>query len=251
MAREEPRTLSLEINHRMVSFPEGVTVHRAAELNDIYIPSLCSHKDLSPFGGCRLCMVEIEGMRGYPLSCNTLAQEGMKVLTDTARVRELRQEILKLILPRAAAVVFTRSDSPRAAAPGGLFERGNLGVALDAALRFLVHHLAGFRSQGGKRDASVLVENADSLDALLPPDRLHDAVGLVAPVLQHVVVSAALDGVAEQGRAADHLIGEMSALHLQSHHGQGGGDGQGGQRDHRGQLDAQPVRPSHTEIGRG
>ena len=88
----------MEIDHRNISFPESVTVHRAAELNGIYIPSLCSHKDLSPFGGCRLCMVEIEGMRGYPLSCNTIAQEGMKVLTDTVRLRELRKEILKLIL---------------------------------------------------------------------------------------------------------------------------------------------------------
>ena len=98
MARTEPRTLTMEINHRTVSFAEGVSVHRAAELNGIYIPSLCSHKDLSPFGGCRLCMVEIEGMRGYPLSCNTAAQEGMKVLTDTAMLGELRKEILKLIL---------------------------------------------------------------------------------------------------------------------------------------------------------
>jgi predicted molibdopterin-dependent oxidoreductase YjgC len=98
MARKELRTLTMEINHRPVTFPEGVTVHRAAELNGIDIPSLCSHKDLSPFGGCRLCMVEIDGMRGYPLSCSTIAQEGMKVLTDTATLRELRQEILKLIL---------------------------------------------------------------------------------------------------------------------------------------------------------
>jgi formate dehydrogenase (NADP+) alpha subunit len=98
MARKEARTLSMEINHKSVRFPEGVSVHRAAELNDIDIPSLCSHKDLSPFGGCRLCMVEIEGMRGYPLSCNTIAQEGMKVLTDTAALRDLRKEILKLIL---------------------------------------------------------------------------------------------------------------------------------------------------------
>jgi formate dehydrogenase alpha subunit len=88
----------MEIDHRAVTFPEGATVHRAAELNGIYIPSLCSHKDLSPFGGCRLCMVEIEGMRGYPLSCNTNAREGMKVLTNTAMLRELRKEILKLIL---------------------------------------------------------------------------------------------------------------------------------------------------------
>ena len=98
MALKEPKTLSMEINNRTYSFPQGVSVHRAAELNNIYIPSLCSHKDLSPFGGCRLCMVEIEGMRGYPLSCNTQAQDGMKVLTDTAMLRELRQEILKLIL---------------------------------------------------------------------------------------------------------------------------------------------------------
>jgi len=88
----------MEIDHRPVSFPEGVTVHRAAELAGIDIPSLCSHKDLSPFGGCRLCMVEIEGMRGYPLSCSTVALEGMKVLTDTATLRELRRDILKLIL---------------------------------------------------------------------------------------------------------------------------------------------------------
>lgn len=90
--------LAMEIDHRTVSFPEGVTVHRAAELNGIYIPSLCSHKDLSPFGGCRLCMVQIEGMRGYPLSCTTFAQEGMKVLSDTEALKELRREILKLIL---------------------------------------------------------------------------------------------------------------------------------------------------------
>ena len=98
MAGKEPQTLTMEINHRKVYFPEGVTVHRAAELNDVYIPSLCSHKDLSPFGGCRLCMVEIEGMRGHPLSCTTIAQKGMKVLTDTVTLRELRKETLKLIL---------------------------------------------------------------------------------------------------------------------------------------------------------
>ena len=113
MLQKEPRTLTMEINHEKVSFPEGVTVHRTAELNGVYIPSLCSHKDLSPFGGCRLCMVEIEGMRGYPLSCNTTAQDGMKVLTDTAMLRELRKEILKLILsehPSSCLVCTEKTD---------------------------------------------------------------------------------------------------------------------------------------------
>jgi formate dehydrogenase (NADP+) alpha subunit len=98
MPRKEPRTLSMEMDGRKIYFPEGVTVHRAAELNGVDIPSLCSHKDLSPFGGCRLCVVEIEGMRGYPLSCNTTSLEGMKVRTGTPELLELRREFLKLIL---------------------------------------------------------------------------------------------------------------------------------------------------------
>ncbi|UCE60415.1 MAG: molybdopterin-dependent oxidoreductase [Phycisphaerales bacterium] len=98
MSPKKTRTCVMEIDHREVSFPEGVTVLRAAELNDVYIPSLCSHKDLSPFGGCRMCIVEIESMRGYPLACSTVAAEGMKVLTDTATLREMRKEILQLIL---------------------------------------------------------------------------------------------------------------------------------------------------------
>ena len=95
---KEPQTFKMEIDHRTVSFPEGATVLRVAELNNVYIPSLCSHKDLSPFGGCRMCIVEIEGMRGYPLACSTVAQEGMKILTDTATLRDMRKEILQLIL---------------------------------------------------------------------------------------------------------------------------------------------------------
>lgn len=98
MSPRKQRTLQMEINHQVISFPKGVSVLRAAELNGIYIPALCSHKDLSPFGGCRLCLVEIEGMRGYPLACSTVAEAGMKVLTDTATVRQMRREILQLIL---------------------------------------------------------------------------------------------------------------------------------------------------------
>ena len=95
---QEGRSVLMEIDHRPVSCPEGVSVLRAAEMNGIVIPSLCSHKDLSPFGGCRLCMVEVEGMRGYPLACSTTVAEGMKVLTETSALRDMRREILELIL---------------------------------------------------------------------------------------------------------------------------------------------------------
>jgi len=92
------KTIKLQINGKDVKAPCGVTVHRAAEINGIYIPTLCSHKDLSPFGSCRLCLVEIEKMRGYPLSCNTEATDGMVVMTNTVAIQEIRVELLQLIL---------------------------------------------------------------------------------------------------------------------------------------------------------
>ncbi len=101
LTRPDAPALTLEIDHQRVSVPEGTTVLRAAELAGVYVPSLCSHKELSPFGGCRLCTVEIEGARGYPLACSTLATDGMEVTTDTVALREMREEILRLILSRA------------------------------------------------------------------------------------------------------------------------------------------------------
>jgi predicted molibdopterin-dependent oxidoreductase YjgC len=103
----------MEIDRRKIYFPEGVTVHRAAELNGIEIPSLCSHKDLSPFGGCRLCMVEVDGQRGFPLACTTVAQEGMRVVTDTDRLGELRREVLKLILSEHPSSCLICEESQR------------------------------------------------------------------------------------------------------------------------------------------
>ncbi len=96
--RFEPELLTVEFDHRPCRLPAGISVLHAAELAGVFIPSLCSHKELSPYGGCRLCTVEIEGFRGYPLACSTTVQDGMKVLTDTVALREMRIEILRLIL---------------------------------------------------------------------------------------------------------------------------------------------------------
>jgi formate dehydrogenase alpha subunit len=98
LPRADARLLRIEVDNRSISVPEKSTVLQAAELAGAYVPSLCSHRELSPFGGCRLCMVEIAEMRGYPLACSTLAQDGMQVTTDTATLREMRREILQLIL---------------------------------------------------------------------------------------------------------------------------------------------------------
>ena len=98
LLRPDARALRVEVDHLAVTVPEGTTVLRAAEVAGVSVPSLCSHKELTPFGGCRLCTVEIEGVRGYPLACSTLAQDGMEVTTDTVALREMHAEILRLIL---------------------------------------------------------------------------------------------------------------------------------------------------------
>ncbi|MGB8658271.1 MAG: molybdopterin-dependent oxidoreductase [Candidatus Zixiibacteriota bacterium] len=91
-------TVTLNIDNRILRAPKGSTILRAAEQNQIYIPTLCAHKDLTPFGGCRMCIVEVEGMRGFPTACTTPVEEGMIIRTHTAQVQAERMEILQLIL---------------------------------------------------------------------------------------------------------------------------------------------------------
>ena len=74
------------------------TILEVARENDIFIPSLCDYPQLAPFTGCRLCIVEIKGQKGFPPSCGTLVEEGMEVKTKTPKIQKLRREILELIL---------------------------------------------------------------------------------------------------------------------------------------------------------
>jgi len=90
--------ITLTIDGQQVKAKAGMTVLEAAREAGIYIPTLCYHPDLAPHGGCRLCMVEIEKMRGLPTSCTTPATDGMVVRTNTPQIQELRRNILELIL---------------------------------------------------------------------------------------------------------------------------------------------------------
>ncbi|MBM3302161.1 MAG: (2Fe-2S)-binding protein, partial [Deltaproteobacteria bacterium] len=82
--RGEPimKKIKLTIDGRAVIVPEGSTVLQAIEKAGLYVPTLCYDSALKPFGACRLCIVEIEGMRGLPTSCTTPVQDGMKVHTE-------------------------------------------------------------------------------------------------------------------------------------------------------------------------
>ncbi len=90
--------ISLTIDGRRVEVDEGRTVLEAATEAGITIPTICDHKDLSPFGACRMCIVEIDGVRGFPTSCTTPAAPGMVVRTQSEELRTLRNRTLELML---------------------------------------------------------------------------------------------------------------------------------------------------------
>jgi len=90
--------ITLTINGQPVSADKGMTVLEAALGAGIYIPTLCHHPDLEPYGGCRLCVVEIEKVRGLPTACTTPATDGMVVTTESEAINEVRRTSLELLL---------------------------------------------------------------------------------------------------------------------------------------------------------
>ena len=91
-------TIVIDLDSTSYEVESGLTILQAAERNGVYIPTLCAHKNLSPFGACRMCLVEVEGMKGFPTACTTPVQNGMVVRTETDKVREMRLEVLRLTL---------------------------------------------------------------------------------------------------------------------------------------------------------
>lgn len=90
--------ITLKIDGRKVAVRKLSTILDAARKLDIPIPTLCHHPELSPFGGCRLCLVEIKGSPKPVASCTTFAKEGMEIITASANLDKLRKISLELIL---------------------------------------------------------------------------------------------------------------------------------------------------------
>jgi len=90
--------VKLTIDGKTVTAQDGETVLECALRHDIAIPHLCTHASLEPFGACRLCVVEIDGVRGYPTSCTTPVAEAMVVHTNTETLQKLRRNILSLMM---------------------------------------------------------------------------------------------------------------------------------------------------------
>lgn len=90
--------IQFTINGQVIETPEGTTVLRAAEKAGITIPTLCDHPDLTPFGGCRLCVVEVQGARYPATACTLLATPGMVIRTESRQLSRDRRAILQMLL---------------------------------------------------------------------------------------------------------------------------------------------------------
>ena len=89
-------TVTVEVDGRPVTVPDGTSVMRAAALAGVKVPKLCATDTLKAFGSCRLCLVEIEGRKGYPASCTTTVAAGMKIRTQSDKLLQLRRGVIDL-----------------------------------------------------------------------------------------------------------------------------------------------------------
>ncbi len=96
--RRSVEQIVLEVDGVSVSVPAGTSVMRASIEAGSNVPKLCATDSLEPFGSCRLCLVEIEGRKGYPASCTTLVEPGMKVRTQIAALARLRRNVMELYI---------------------------------------------------------------------------------------------------------------------------------------------------------
>ncbi len=97
-ARKSDPAITLEIDGREVTVPAGTSIMRAAALADVMVPKLCASDSLEAFGSCRLCLIQIEGRNGFPASCTTPVESGMKIRTRSDKLDKLRRGVMELYM---------------------------------------------------------------------------------------------------------------------------------------------------------
>ncbi|MCB6178077.1 formate dehydrogenase subunit alpha [Rhodobacter sp. Har01] len=97
-AAKSKALVTLTIDGFDVTVPEGTSILRAAAEAGIPIPKLCATDSIDAFGSCRLCLVEIEGRNGTPSSCTTPVAPGLKVHTQTPKLKDLRRGVMELYI---------------------------------------------------------------------------------------------------------------------------------------------------------
>src|ERR1043166_5408742 len=97
-ASSSDKNVTLTIDGKRVTVPEGTSIMHAASLTGVKVPKLCATDSLDAFGSRRLCLVEIEGRKGFPASCTTLVAENLVVRTQSDKLADLRRGVMELYI---------------------------------------------------------------------------------------------------------------------------------------------------------
>ncbi len=96
--RDSTKSVTLQIDGMTVTVPAGTSLMRAASGAGVKVPKLCATDSIEPFGSCRLCLVEIDGRKGYPASCTTNCEDGMVVRTQSSKLADIRRGVMELYI---------------------------------------------------------------------------------------------------------------------------------------------------------
>ncbi len=157
----------LQIDGKEVEAREGMTVLEAAQSAGISIPTLCHHEKLEPYGGCRLCIVEVE-VRGWTrlvVSCVYQVEEKLVVRTRSEKVNKIRKMILELLLAHAPDSVELLDLAQEYGADKDRFEKEasfciHCGLCVRYCAEVKKKHAVGFIDRGIRKEISFIPEIA-------------------------------------------------------------------------------------------
>jgi NADH dehydrogenase/NADH:ubiquinone oxidoreductase subunit G len=155
----------LQIDGKEVRAKEGMTVLEAAQGEGISIPTLCHHEKLEPFGGCRICIVEIE-VRGWTrlvVSCVYPAEENLVVRTRTEKIDRIRKTILELLLAHAPDAPELQELAQEYGADESRFEKDasfciHCGLCVRYCAEVKKKNAVGFVDRGIRKEISFIPE---------------------------------------------------------------------------------------------
>ncbi|MEA2108184.1 MAG: 2Fe-2S iron-sulfur cluster-binding protein [Pseudomonadota bacterium] len=157
----------LEIDGKEVKTTTGMTILEAAQSVGISIPTLCHHEKLEPFGGCRLCTVEVEvrGRTSLVVSCVYPVEDGLVVRTRTVKVERIRKTILELLLAHAPDSFVLQDLAREYGADRDRYEKEasfciHCGLCVRYCAEVKKKHAVGFINRGGKKEICFIPEIA-------------------------------------------------------------------------------------------
>jgi bidirectional [NiFe] hydrogenase diaphorase subunit len=161
--------IRMQIDGKEVKAAEGMTVLEAAQKAGISIPTLCHHEKLEPFGGCRLCMVEVEAKAGgwtkLVVSCVYLAEDNLIVRTRSEKIDRIRKTLLELLLAHAPDSPQLMELAKEYGADADRFEKEasfciHCGLCVRYCAEVKKKHAIGFIDRGIRKEISFVPEIA-------------------------------------------------------------------------------------------